>query len=228
MVVNLVPQGGGVSSKQVKLGDTYGDLPLPSRPGYSFNGWYEEALVTSESVLSTPCDKTLVAEWNDGIPVDMRNWSYSSITFGCLSNYTMSQNKNVFDFTGTNYWEIFYIGISLEANKTYSITFDYVTPAFGTPTDIEHGGNGAMFAGVASEIDAGWFWNEGRENLQLDKHIAIYPIQPSTSKKAIMSFTAPETKTYYFFLNFGYVVDYTIYHFEFSNFTLYTHQCSFG
>ncbi len=31
--------GGGVSSKQVTLGDTYGDLPVPTRTGYSFVGW---------------------------------------------------------------------------------------------------------------------------------------------------------------------------------------------
>ena len=31
--------GGGVSSKIVKLGDIYGDLPVPTRTGYSFVGW---------------------------------------------------------------------------------------------------------------------------------------------------------------------------------------------
>lgn len=43
MVVNLVPQGGGVSSKQISLGDTYGDLPIPYLNSTSaFVGWQQE------------------------------------------------------------------------------------------------------------------------------------------------------------------------------------------
>ena len=35
----LSTMGGGVSSKQVTLGDAYGDLPTPTRTGYTFAGW---------------------------------------------------------------------------------------------------------------------------------------------------------------------------------------------
>ena len=37
--------GGGVSSKIVKLGDTYGDLPVPTRTGYAFVGWRGRNLI---------------------------------------------------------------------------------------------------------------------------------------------------------------------------------------
>ncbi len=39
MAASYPQRGGGVSSKIVKLGDTYGDLPVPTRTGYSFVGW---------------------------------------------------------------------------------------------------------------------------------------------------------------------------------------------
>ena len=31
--------GGGAASKQVRLGDPYGDLPIPTKAGYTFIGW---------------------------------------------------------------------------------------------------------------------------------------------------------------------------------------------
>ena len=37
--------GGGVSSKQIRLCDTYGDLPVPTRTGYVFLGWRGKNLV---------------------------------------------------------------------------------------------------------------------------------------------------------------------------------------
>ena len=41
----LSTTGGGVSSKIVKLGDTYGDLPVPTRVGYTFKGWHGKNII---------------------------------------------------------------------------------------------------------------------------------------------------------------------------------------
>lgn len=40
MADNSLARGGGVSSKQVKLGDNYGSLPTPTRSGKTFVGWH--------------------------------------------------------------------------------------------------------------------------------------------------------------------------------------------
>ncbi|MGN0798444.1 MAG: InlB B-repeat-containing protein, partial [Christensenellales bacterium] len=60
--------GGGVSpsSKTVKLGDNYGDLPTPTRTGYSFIGWQTTGgtVVTSTTQNTTIGDHILTAKWS--------------------------------------------------------------------------------------------------------------------------------------------------------------------
>ena len=52
-------------SKTVTVGQTYGLLPIPSRGGYKFLGWYDDAdvHVTSVSVVEKTTDHTLRAKW---------------------------------------------------------------------------------------------------------------------------------------------------------------------
>ncbi len=70
--VSLAPNGEdvtlGTSSKNVTFGQTYGELPTPTRPGYEFVGWattVEGGTTVSEStVLSTASNHTLYAQWD--------------------------------------------------------------------------------------------------------------------------------------------------------------------
>ncbi len=79
MVVNLVPQGGGVSSKQVKLGDAYGDLPIPTKEGYSFVGWkFNDEYITSTTQNVTTVEHTLTAAWGHDLKVDYNNGTLSN------------------------------------------------------------------------------------------------------------------------------------------------------
>ncbi len=64
--VTFDPAGGGASSsKIVKLGDNYGDLPTPTKTGYTFNGWQtsDGTTVTSTTQNTTIGDHTLTASW---------------------------------------------------------------------------------------------------------------------------------------------------------------------
>ncbi|MGN0798591.1 MAG: InlB B-repeat-containing protein [Christensenellales bacterium] len=78
----MTQQGGGVSpsSKTVKLGDNYGDLPTPTRTGYTFNSWKNSdgTAVTSTTQNTTIGDHTLTANWT-------------------ANNYTLTlyENKNI-------------------------------------------------------------------------------------------------------------------------------------
>lgn len=70
ITVSFDSNGGYISetSKTVSRGNPIGDLPIPSKTNYSFEGWYTEASggtqVTSETVFSTAADVTLYAQWS--------------------------------------------------------------------------------------------------------------------------------------------------------------------
>lgn len=61
--------GGEVSvlSKNVLVGTPYGELPTPTRTGYSFDGWYDAdapvEAITAESIVEIVADQTLKASW---------------------------------------------------------------------------------------------------------------------------------------------------------------------
>jgi len=67
--VVLNPNGGTVSptSVSVVFGGTYGGLPTPSRPGFTFLGWYTAAsggtLITATTVVQIYGTTTLYAHW---------------------------------------------------------------------------------------------------------------------------------------------------------------------
>lgn len=67
--VTLDPQGGTVANpgKTVIYEKTYGSLPAPTRPGYTFDGWYTGAnggtKVTASTKVSVSNPHTLYARW---------------------------------------------------------------------------------------------------------------------------------------------------------------------
>jgi len=77
--VTLNANGGSVSpeSKSVTYDATYGDLPVPTRPGYAFDGWYTigESKVTAGTKVLITAAQTLYAHWT-------------------ANNYTVSFNAN--------------------------------------------------------------------------------------------------------------------------------------
>jgi uncharacterized repeat protein (TIGR02543 family) len=67
--VTFKASGGSVtpSSKSVTYDSTYGDLPTPTRAGYTFNGWYTAASggtkVTASTTVAITSAQTLYAQW---------------------------------------------------------------------------------------------------------------------------------------------------------------------
>ena len=57
----------GTTTKTVTYGSSYGELPTPTREGYTFAGWFTEqnggTQVTKETVVKTVADHTLYAHW---------------------------------------------------------------------------------------------------------------------------------------------------------------------
>lgn len=70
VTVTFDPNGGSVSTKAkvVYPGETYGELPVPVRSGFSFDGWYTAAsggtLITEKSTVDSASSHTLYAQWH--------------------------------------------------------------------------------------------------------------------------------------------------------------------
>lgn len=76
VTVTFQPNGGecGTLRIEVRHGEAYGELPVASRPGYTFAGWTTERnggeLVTADTVVTALEDHALYAHWNR-VPVTM-------------------------------------------------------------------------------------------------------------------------------------------------------------
>ena len=58
--------GSACESKEVTVGKTYGELPKPTRDGYSFEGWYNgNELVNANTVVNLTGNVTLTAKWGE-------------------------------------------------------------------------------------------------------------------------------------------------------------------
>lgn len=74
--VSFDANGGSVfqSSKVVTPGQKYGDLPMPSRNGYIFDGWFTTASggvqITAASTVSLTSNRTLYAHWTKEPPTN--------------------------------------------------------------------------------------------------------------------------------------------------------------
>ena len=71
-----------VTTKDVTSKELYGELPVPKREGYIFDGWYTEReggmRITSETIVNLTDNQTLYAHWNKEA-IDIGELTYSSI-----------------------------------------------------------------------------------------------------------------------------------------------------
>ena len=85
--VTFNANGGKVSTskKAVTVGSKYGSLPIATRSGYVFNGWYTAksggTKVTADSVVTTKSNQTLYARWKARISIKTAKVSISKATF---------------------------------------------------------------------------------------------------------------------------------------------------
>lgn len=119
-VVTFDPNGGSVdvTEKLVYYGQAYGELPMPTRTGYAFDGWYTEkdggAKVTADTVATVLANQTLYAHWvaqahnvswNTGtgytIAVNRTSSPYANASIGALSNGEVVYYGDVLSITYT-------------------------------------------------------------------------------------------------------------------------------
>ena len=100
ITVTFDPNGGTVAtaSKTVTFGQPYGTLPVPSRSGHTFMGWFTArtggSLVAEDTECTTSTDHTLYAHWKE-------NPAAGTVTFGGNASTVEIQACQVYDGNGS-------------------------------------------------------------------------------------------------------------------------------
>ena len=119
-IITFDPNGGSVMEtyKSVYYGQAHGELPMPTRTGYAFDGWYTAKTggekVTADTVVSALVNQTLYAQWiakaynanwNTGtgytIAVSRTSSPYANASTGALSNGAVIYFGDVLSVTYT-------------------------------------------------------------------------------------------------------------------------------
>lgn len=136
-----------------------------------------------------------------------------------FKSWTKSYKKVAIDFYGVNDWEMVWMPIQVEANREYTITFDYVIPTITVDWTSSGGFSGkGLKAIISTSTDRGMLKNYA---INSTAGSGYYNCPSNTTGTAKLTFTSTTTRTLYFVLNFGYVDDGATKHFEFSNFELF-------
>lgn len=104
--VTFNPNGGSISqsSKAVTTGQKYGDLPMPSRSGYIFDGWYTSAnggtQVTAATTVNLTGNQTLYARWK----LNCSNHTYNADT--CTNCGAKLPYDNGFDASAAGTYQV--------------------------------------------------------------------------------------------------------------------------
>jgi uncharacterized repeat protein (TIGR02543 family) len=145
--VTFNANGGSVSptSKKVTINSTYGDLPTPTRTGYSFTGWYTAASggsrVTASTKVTTAQDHTLYAQWNRSnctVTFDANGGSVSTssktVTYGSTYGELPTPTRTGYTFTG--WYTAASGGSQVTSSTTVTVTSDHTLYAHWTKTDV--------------------------------------------------------------------------------------------
>ena len=109
VIVTFDPNGGSVTTntKAVNYNSAYGELPIPTRSGYRFDGWYTSAtggtVVNNTTIVTNASAHTLYAHWSDiEAPVcTFGSFGNSSLSIRETTNIKLTCTDNVGVITNT-------------------------------------------------------------------------------------------------------------------------------
>ena len=120
--VTFNPNGGtcSVTSKAVTYGKPYGDLPTPTRAGFTFDGWYRTpnglGIITSKSSVSAADNHSLYAQWTK-IPAAL-----TSITVKTMPTKTVYETGEKFSASGLTLTAEYADGVKQTVSTGYTCT----------------------------------------------------------------------------------------------------------
>ena len=119
------------TNKIVTYGTAYGLLPIPTRTGYTFNGWYTVTNggveITSASTVSITSNQTLYAQWSvDYVDAESLVLGEHKTVFEVGETDTVSYSilpaNADWDVVYSTYYDVNVIELSFLGNHTFSVT----------------------------------------------------------------------------------------------------------
>ena len=170
--VKFNPNGGSISpsTRSIKKGSTIGELPIPTRSGYTFDGWYTAAnggaKISSSQIING--DVTYYAHWTVKNILSLTPTFFSEYNFDgrratgffevtCNSPWKASASDSwitVSNQSGAGNGKVYY---SIDGNKGSSPREGYITLKSGALTAVFR----IWQAGYFSEITISWHANGG-------------------------------------------------------------------
>ena len=163
---NQGADGGDITaSKNVTYGSTYGNLPVPTRTGYTFRGWYtgengQGTEVNAGTTVTTASAHTLHAYWKDETAPDQPILQ-NGVTLPADTDWTNTQTTiplKLYDGVGVTSLLVSvdgnadYIEVSGFSGGTGSMTYDYTPVLEGKHTYQFIAKDAAGNTSVASDI----------------------------------------------------------------------------
>lgn len=137
--VNFNANGGSVSttSKNVESGAKYGELPTPTRTGWTFKGWFTETSggiqVTADTNVALSTEQTLYAIWQ--VNSYKATWSSGGTGYKTIVKRTSSPNAGASTGTLTSTATVYYgdvLSVDYSATTGYSLkSSDYTLTVTG-------------------------------------------------------------------------------------------------
>ena len=162
----------GNASYGIRYGQNYGTLPIPTKTGYTFLGWYTEpngqgTKITEDTILSNVNAHTLYAHWQINtytITYDYRNNIYNQDTSTWILSGNNSHVDNTYSYNGTTALYLasssLYTGVDIPLNGDKKQTTNYKLSMKAYRT-IDFSGNLRAYSGTFDSAGNLISWNHG-------------------------------------------------------------------
>ncbi len=193
------------ASKTVTYDSTYGDLPTPTRTGYTFNGWYTKTSngtqILSTTKVSITANQTLYALWtaNTNTAYKVVHWQQNiggTASSHDSTNYTVANTENLTGTTGASITPAVksYTGFTAPSTQTTTIAADGSTTVNYYYTRNSYTLTVNKSIGVASVTGAGTY--EYGASVTVGYSISTgYTYTGITGDKTTTKFTMPASNT---------------------------------
>ncbi len=224
VVVSLDANGGSVSTSSITVyvTESYGQLPTPSRNGYTFIGWVtsDGASVTSDTIISNAGDHSLYAKWEVSVYTlyydtngSSDSFAPKSLGYGAKYGSLPTPTRSYYTFNGwytsayggTKVTSSTCIGasdVTIYAQWIEKAPSDWVressVPYGAEITDVKYTYTQTLYKTSSSSSMSGWTLYDTKKETYASGGWSDYTVNAISANESRQVRTAPMYRYYYF------------------------------